>query len=55
MKRYKELLLGWILICMLVSCGSVKDIAYLQGEDLLAKTAVVDTSNLKIQDRKSVV
>lgn len=49
MKRYKELLLGWILICMLVSCGSVKDIAYLQGEDLLAKTAVVDTSNLKIQ------
>lgn len=49
MKRYKELLLGWISICMLVSCGSVKDIAYLQGEELLNKTTVIDTVTIKIQ------
>lgn len=49
MKRYKEFFLGWMFICILVSCGSVKDIAYLQGEDLLAKTTVMDTFSLKIQ------
>lgn len=40
---------GWILVCLLTSCGSVKDIAYLQGEDLLNKTTVIDTVSLKIQ------
>ena len=49
MKEIKELFLGWILSCMLLSCGSVKDIAYLQGDKLLAKTAMVDTFYLKIQ------
>lgn len=28
---------SWTLVCLLVSCGSVKDIAYLQGEELLKK------------------
>ena len=49
MKEIKELFLGWILSCMLLSCGSVKDIAYLQGDKLLAKTAMVDTFYLEIQ------
>lgn len=49
MKRFIGLFTGWILICLLVSCGSVKDIAYLQGEELLKKTAIIDTFNLKIQ------
>ncbi|MCD8266998.1 MAG: polysaccharide biosynthesis/export family protein [Parabacteroides sp.] len=37
------------MVCLLVSCGSVKDIAYLQGNELLNKTAVTDTVSLKIQ------
>lgn len=49
MKKIKILLGSWVLICMLVSCGSVKDIAYLQGDELLKKTALVDTFSLKIQ------
>lgn len=40
---------GYIVVCLLTSCGSVKDIAYLQGEDLLNKTTVIDTVTLKIQ------
>ena len=40
---------GWILVCLLTSCGSVKDIAYLQEEDLLKKMEVADTVSLKIQ------
>lgn len=40
---------GWIVICLLTSCGSVKDIAYLQGEGLLKRTTVIDTVTLKIQ------
>ena len=34
---------------VMVSCGSVKDITYLQGEGLLKKAAIADTFNLKIQ------
>lgn len=49
MKKYTGLFLGWILIGLLLSCGSVKDIAYLQGEELLKKTAIIDTLSLKIQ------
>lgn len=44
-----EVFWGWILVCLLSSCGSVKDIAYLQGEDLLNKATVIDTVTLKIQ------
>lgn len=40
---------GCIVICLLTSCGSVKDIAYLQGDDYLTSTAVLDTVILKIQ------
>lgn len=40
---------SWTLVCLLVSCGSVKDIAYLQGEELLKKTVMTDTVSLKIQ------
>ena len=49
MKKYRRLFGGWILACLLTSCGSVKDIAYLQGEDLLKKMEVTDTLSLKIQ------
>lgn len=49
MGKYWRLFWGWILFCLLTSCGSVKDIAYLQGEDLLNKTTVTDTVSLKIQ------
>lgn len=38
-----------VLTGLLASCGSVKDIAYLQGEDLLKKMEVADTVSLKIQ------
>lgn len=44
-----EVFWGWILVSLLSSCGSVKDIAYLQGEDLLNKATVIDTVTLKIQ------
>lgn len=44
-----KLLWGSILVCLLTSCGSVKDIAYLQGDDLLKKMTVIDTVTLKIQ------
>ena len=49
MGKYRRLFWGWILACLLTSCGSVKDIAYLQGEELLNKTIVIDTVTLKIQ------
>ena len=49
MGKYWGLFCGWIVFCLLTSCGSVKDIAYLQGEDLLKKTAMDDTVSLKIQ------
>lgn len=48
MKKFKGILLGWILISLLLSCGSVKDIAYLQGNDLFAKMEAVDTFEMKI-------
>lgn len=40
---------GCIVVCLFTSCGSVKDIAYLQGEDYLTSTIVIDTVTLKIQ------
>lgn len=40
---------GCFVVCLLTSCGSVKDIAYLQGKDYLTSTTVVDTVTLKIQ------
>lgn len=47
---FRRLFLGWILTCMLLSCGSVKDIAYLQGGDsLFDKMAVTDTFEMKIR------
>lgn len=49
MGKYWMLFWGSILVCLLTSCGSVKDIAYLQGEDLLNKMTVIDTVTLKIQ------
>lgn len=49
MKMILMLLLSCLLIVLLASCGSVKDIAYLQGDDLLKKTAMMDTVVLKIQ------
>lgn len=49
MKKILMLLLSCLLIVLLASCGSVKDIAYLQGDDLLKKTAMMDTVVLKIQ------
>ncbi|WP_289004961.1 polysaccharide biosynthesis/export family protein [uncultured Parabacteroides sp.] len=50
MKKCKYLFLGWLLTCLLLSCGSVKDIAYLQGGDsLFDKMAVTDTFEMKIQ------
>lgn len=49
MRKCKNLFWGWMLVCLLVSCGSVKDIAYLQGDGLIAKTTMVDTFSLKIQ------
>lgn len=49
MGKVWKLLWGSILVCLLISCGSVKDIAYLQGDDLLKKMTVIDTVTLKIQ------
>lgn len=49
MKKNLIFFLSGIWVCMLVSCGSVKDIAYLQGNELLDKTTVIDTVSLKIQ------
>lgn len=40
---------GWVLMALLASCGSVKDITYLQGDGLLREASVVDTFELKIQ------
>lgn len=37
------------LVLVLSSCGSVKDITYLQGDGLLKKATIADTFNLKIQ------
>lgn len=50
MKKFKGLFLGWILTSLLLSCGSVKDIAYLQGGDsLFDRMAVTDTFEMKIR------
>lgn len=49
MGKYKIWLVGGLLMLLLSACGSVKDIAYLQGEGLLKKAAIADTFNLKIQ------
>lgn len=49
MEKGWRLFLGWIVCCLLTACGSVKDVAYLQGDDFLSRTAVVDTVALKIQ------
>ncbi|MFV0584155.1 MAG: polysaccharide biosynthesis/export family protein [Parabacteroides gordonii] len=49
MKKILIFFFSCVMVCLLVSCGSVKDIAYLQGEDLLKKMDVADTVSLKIQ------
>lgn len=49
MEKNWGLFWGWIVVCLLTSCGSVKDIAYLQGEELLNRATVIDTVTLKIQ------
>lgn len=49
MKKNLIFFLSGVLACLLVSCGSVKDIAYLQGNELLDKATVIDTVSLKIQ------
>lgn len=49
MKKGWKLFMLWIVVGMLTSCGSVKDIAYLQGDELLNKSAVIDTISLKVQ------
>lgn len=49
MKKSLTLFFSFVLVCLLVSCGSVKDVAYLQGKDLLKKMEVSDTVSLKIQ------
>lgn len=41
--------IGWVLSTLLTSCGSVKDITYLQGDGLLREVSIVDTFELKIQ------
>ncbi|WP_234347446.1 polysaccharide biosynthesis/export family protein [Parabacteroides bouchesdurhonensis] len=38
-----------LLFVFLASCGSVKDITYLQTDGLLSKTEIVDTFELRIQ------
>lgn len=48
----KKSILIALYLCLawgLSSCGSVKDITYLQGDGLLKKAAIADTFNLKIQ------
>ena len=45
-KKGLSIVFIWLVM---VSCGSVKDITYLQGDGLLKKAAIVDTFNLKIQ------
>lgn len=40
---------GCCLLLLLASCGSVRDITYLQGEDLWRKAAIADTFDVKIQ------
>lgn len=42
-------LLSFVSICFLISCGSIKDITYLQGDELLKKGTLVDTFQLKIE------
>ena len=49
MKKILMFFFSCVLVCLSASCGSVKDIAYLQGEDLLKKMEVADTVSLKIQ------
>lgn len=49
MKKSILIALSLYLVWILSSCGSVKDITYLQGEGLLKKAAITDTFNLKIQ------
>ena len=43
-------LLGFLLLTGLVSsCGTVKDIAYLQGDDLFKRMETTDTFEMKIK------
>ncbi|WP_455637996.1 polysaccharide biosynthesis/export family protein [Parabacteroides sp.] len=49
MKKNLIFFLSSVLLCLLVSCGSVKDIAYLQGDELLKTITFTDTASLKIQ------
>lgn len=49
MKKIQMFFLCCVQVYLLASCGSVKDIAYLQGEDLLKKMEAADTVSLKIQ------
>lgn len=49
-KQVMKLFLSAILLCsLLISCGSVKDITYLQSNGLYSKTTLVDTFELRIQ------
>lgn len=48
MKITGYLLSSLLLVCLLSACGSVKDVAYLQGGGLFDKMAVVDTFEMKI-------
>lgn len=49
MKIINCLLGGLFFLCLLSSCGSVKDIAYLQGEGLFSRMDAVDTFEMKIR------
>lgn len=49
MKKSIQITLSLCLTWILSSCGSVKDITYLQGDGLLKKTTLADTFNLRIQ------
>lgn len=41
--------LCWFILLLVSSCGSVKDITYLQSNGLYSKTALADTFDLRIQ------
>ncbi|WP_455640367.1 polysaccharide biosynthesis/export family protein [Parabacteroides sp.] len=49
MKKIITAICCFILLLGGSSCGSVKDITYLQGDGLLKKVAIADTFNLRIQ------
>lgn len=48
MKRINVFWGSLLFLILLSSCGSVKDIAYLQGDSLFSKMAAVDTFEMKI-------